>query len=230
MDKTARCKPPLFAVPSQRLMIVGRTGLHNSLLGQALERQVGARCTVTSPDALKSFQVIAGTIALVDAGAAPNGALDVVIDSLCRETSLRAVAIFNADADMRIERFLQRAKLKGVFHRDASEDHLVKGLRAIIDGETWLPRKMLNDYLELTRTLHRLPVGEVVELTRKERETLGAMVGGASNLEIASSLNVSPHTVKTHVYNLFRKIKVSNRVQAVSWALQNLEPGLRGVP
>jgi DNA-binding CsgD family transcriptional regulator len=38
---------------------------------------------------------------------------------------------------------------------------------------------------------------------------------------------VSLHTVKTHVYNVYRKLRVSNRVQAVQWALQNTE-GLEG--
>jgi ATP/maltotriose-dependent transcriptional regulator MalT len=34
---------------------------------------------------------------------------------------------------------------------------------------------------------------------------------------------VSMHTVKTHIYNLFKKIDVSNRIQAVNWAKDNLE-------
>ncbi|MEA7595362.1 LuxR C-terminal-related transcriptional regulator, partial [Salmonella enterica subsp. enterica serovar Virginia] len=43
---------------------------------------------------------------------------------------------------------------------------------------------------------------------------------GASNNEIARSLFISENTVKTHLYNLFKKIAVKNRTQAVSWANQ----------
>ena len=39
---------------------------------------------------------------------------------------------------------------------------------------------------------------------------------------MAEELNVSMHTVKTHVYNLFRKIGVTNRIQAVNWAKENM--------
>jgi LuxR family transcriptional regulator of csgAB operon len=101
-------------------------------------------------------------------------------------------------------------------------------MSSILEGEHWLPRKMLSDYLETTRSTYRQRTPEVVDLTRKEKETLRVMVGGASNVDIANTLNVSPHTVKTHISNLFRKIKVSNRVQAVSWALEHLAHEGRG--
>jgi LuxR family transcriptional regulator of csgAB operon len=64
---------------------------------------------------------------------------------------------------------------------------------------------------------------ETTLLTRKEIDTLKLLVGGHSNNHIARTLSVSPHTVKTHIYNLFRKLHVGNRVQAVNWALQNIE-------
>ncbi|EPT9092536.1 LuxR C-terminal-related transcriptional regulator, partial [Citrobacter freundii] len=41
-------------------------------------------------------------------------------------------------------------------------------------------------------------------------------------IEIARSLFISENTVKTHLYNLFKKIAVKNRTQAVSWANDNL--------
>jgi len=53
-------------------------------------------------------------------------------------------------------------------------------------------------------------------------EVLKVMATGAKNSEIASSLNLSPHTIKTHIYNIFKKINASNRLQAVNWAQENL--------
>ena len=59
-------------------------------------------------------------------------------------------------------------------------------------------------------------------LTHREKEILNKLRIGASNNEIARSLFISENTVKTHLYNLFKKIAVKNRTQAVSWANDNL--------
>src|SRR5258708_2180035 len=104
----------------------------------------------------------------------------------------------------------------------------VKGIEAIFRGEYWLPRRLLGAHLERTRTV-QLPASPAATLlTRKELETLRLLATGSSTEHIANELRVSPHTVKTHIYNLFRKIRVSNRVQAVHWASQNMViPGVR---
>ncbi len=52
-------------------------------------------------------------------------------------------------------------------------------------------------------------------LTSREREVLALMAEGQSNKEIARSLSVSPNTVKTHVSNLYSKLDVAKRTQAV---------------
>ncbi|MCP1365881.1 LuxR C-terminal-related transcriptional regulator, partial [Halomonas sp. BBD48] len=64
----------------------------------------------------------------------------------------------------------------------------------------------------------------VCSLTHREQEIISLLGSGASNTEIADKLFVSEHTVKSHLYNTFRKIKVHNRIQAMNWARQNLGP------
>ena len=59
-------------------------------------------------------------------------------------------------------------------------------------------------------------------LTPREIEILSVLASGVKNEEIASKLYISPHTVKTHLYAIYRKINVSNRLQAVLWASENL--------
>ncbi|AKM47487.1 Transcriptional regulator, LuxR family [Edwardsiella anguillarum] len=55
-------------------------------------------------------------------------------------------------------------------------------------------------------------------LTLRELEVLKAMQQGASNLDISRILYISENTVRTHIYNIFKKIAVKNRIQAVKWA------------
>jgi len=67
-----------------------------------------------------------------------------------------------------------------------------------------------------------LPKGDTTGLTPREMEILAMVAAGAKNEAIADKLCISPHTVKTHVYNIFKKIDVPNRLQAALWAAKNL--------
>ena len=56
------------------------------------------------------------------------------------------------------------------------------------------------------------------ELTAREREVLRFVLEGASNREIARQLTLSVNTVKKHVLNIYGKLNVQNRAQAITKA------------
>jgi len=60
-------------------------------------------------------------------------------------------------------------------------------------------------------------------LTRREQEILAELTTGEPNSAIATKLHLSEHTVKNHMYNIFRKIGVKNRLQASNWAKLHLQ-------
>lgn len=65
------------------------------------------------------------------------------------------------------------------------------------------------------------------EMTERESEVLLHIAGGMSNAEIASTLFVGEATVKTHVSNVFAKLDLRDRVQAVVYAYESglIRPG-----
>ena len=68
----------------------------------------------------------------------------------------------------------------------------------------------------------------VEALSEREREVLQWLASGASNREISQQLYITESTVKRHVYNIFGKLNVRNRTQAVLRALKletSLSPG-----
>lgn len=58
-------------------------------------------------------------------------------------------------------------------------------------------------------------------LTHRETEILAMIASGASNLQIAELLRVSPNTVRSYVRSAYRKIGVDSRSRAVLWAVDN---------
>jgi DNA-binding NarL/FixJ family response regulator len=56
------------------------------------------------------------------------------------------------------------------------------------------------------------------KLSRRQRELLKLLDRGLSNRELAEIMEISEHTVKVHLWRLFRRLAVKNRSQAVHWA------------
>lgn len=59
------------------------------------------------------------------------------------------------------------------------------------------------------------------KLTDREKMVLKELISGKSNPEIAESLCITIHTVKVHLENIYRKLKVRNKVQAAVYAVNN---------
>ena len=59
-------------------------------------------------------------------------------------------------------------------------------------------------------------------LSEREIEILNLVSQGTMNTEIGEKLFISRHTVKSHLYNIYKKIKVTNRLEAALWANKNL--------
>lgn len=139
----------------------------------------------------------------------------------------KTVLINTADTTP-LEELIIWPNLFGMFKHSDDINMVYKGLKSILNGESWLSRKVLNQLLEYYKTnANNIPSAKPllpeVELTRREAEILQTLKTGASNIEIADKLFISEHTIKSHLYNIFKKLEVKNRLQAMSWAKQNLD-------
>ena len=131
--------------------------------------------------------------------------------------------LFNVPNRLSTEELLALGDLKAIFYTDESPDGIAHGLNQVVDGINWLPRKVASQLLHYYRGVvdsHSTPVS--VDLTIREIQVLRCLQDGASNAQIAEGMFISEYTVKSHLYQIYRKLAVKNRIQAIAWADQNL--------
>jgi DNA-binding CsgD family transcriptional regulator len=82
----------------------------------------------------------------------------------------------------------------------------------------WLETVFAKTYVTATPVWSAEAVDELAEdynITRREREIVDLILEGRSNKEIESALFISPHTVKNHIYNIYKKLGISSRGQMI---------------
>ncbi len=113
-----------------------------------------------------------------------------------------------------------RAGARGYLLKDADEDDMLHAIRAVGKGEAIfspaVARRVI-DFLTGTRSEveRAVPARAFPELTTREREVLDLIAQGLSNPQIAARLYLSPKTVRNHISNIFAKLQVADRAQAI---------------
>ncbi len=206
--------------------ILGTPCLAHETFANVLEREACEKCIIAAePTALPRElpATVRHRLLLVDAA---DRDFDKTLGELFElpqwEELSFAVALFNMMNGRSVERRAFMRGVSGFFYRQDSLAVVLKGVDALLHGEAWIRHQLLTEF-----TLGRKRNGsgaaqETAELTRRELDVLALIAAGASNEEIGDKLCISPHTVKSHVYNVFRKLQVPNRLQAALWAEKNL--------
>ncbi len=106
----------------------------------------------------------------------------------------------------------------GYLLKDVGRGELVDAVRAVHAGDAVLHPGVTRTVLERLRTGEEPPTPDPAGhpvITDRERQVLEAAASGASNKQIAQRLDVGTRTVQTHLANMFDKLGVASRTQAV---------------
>ena len=107
------------------------------------------------------------------------------------------------------------AGAQGYLLKDALPEELARGIRSVMRGGAALEPEVA------ARLIERMAEGERGdELSGRELEVLRLLAAGASNKAVATQLNLSENTVKTHISRIFAKLGVQSRAEAVAVALR----------
>jgi DNA-binding NarL/FixJ family response regulator len=120
---------------------------------------------------------------------------------------------------------LIQAGASGYLLKNAAGTDLVSAIRTVAAGKPWLQPEIAQRLMSLAggRPPARPKSGldALIEpLTSRELEVLRLLAGAASNREIAETLTISPRTVETHLANIYGKLGVRGRTEAMLWAIR----------
>ncbi|HEX6708838.1 MAG TPA: response regulator transcription factor [Rubrobacter sp.] len=112
-----------------------------------------------------------------------------------------------------------RAGARGYLLKGADRDEMLLAIRAVARGEAvfgpGIARRLIQYFSPPREGSSRKPRSIFPELTDREREILDLVAAGRNNQEIAESLYLSLKTVRNYVSNIFTKLQVADRAQAV---------------
>ncbi|MFC9910222.1 response regulator [Streptomyces sp. NPDC127197] len=144
---------------------------------------------------------------------------------VCTQSGCKVVMLTTFDLDEYVYEALC-AGASGFLLKDVRRDDLVHAVRVVAAGDSLLaPAVTRRLVADIVRRRREEAAAEVTPqqldlLTAREVETLRMLARGLSNAEIATTLFVSEHTVKTHVSNVLSKLGLRDRVQAVICAYE----------
>jgi DNA-binding NarL/FixJ family response regulator len=109
-----------------------------------------------------------------------------------------------------------RAGARGYLLKGADHTEIVRAVAAVAGGEAIFGAAVAERILEFFAAPRpRTPEAVFPQLTAREHEVLELIAAGRSNAELAATLVLSPKTVRNHVSNIFAKLQVADRAQAI---------------
>lgn len=114
-----------------------------------------------------------------------------------------------------------RLGVRGVVLKELAPQLLVECIRKVYAGEQWIDKQLSNVALEAL--LRRETAGRARSgvLSPRETEIVRMVAGGLGNRELAERLGVSEGTIKIHLHNIYKKLKVHSRLELVLHAQAN---------
>jgi len=216
------------SIPDSFLNIVGQNILQNELLLSFLKKETSLKCTC-SPNLESTTQIDANDSSIPQVIILDCKHVDMknlwtdIREWNCSNSSPCFFVLCNAEPDSQFEKKAMDSGIHGIFYNNDPLPLIAKGICAVLQGDLWYSRKALTKCLLGPRSSSNSSIRPAMSsLTFREKEILACVASGYTNKAIADDFSISIHTVKTHIYNIYKKINVNNRLQASLWATKYL--------
>jgi len=160
--------------------------------------------------AVEMFEKVNPDLVLMDLRMPLKDGIAATSEIRSKHADARILMLTTYDGDTEIHRAMQ-AGAQGYVLKNSTGEKLIPALRAVAGGAKWIPKEVAT----------RLASRKLFEdLTPRELQVLQQMARGLANKEIGDVLKISPYTVKDHLKTILGKLRVADRTEAVTVAIQ----------
>jgi DNA-binding NarL/FixJ family response regulator len=187
--------------------IVMRMGLVTAMTGEP-DMEVVAEAE-NGIEAVEAYRLHQPDVVVLDLRMAGQNGIETITHLRNEFGGVRVLVFSNyASGEEVFQAF--RAGADGFVVKDMPLERLLDAIRRVFAGEQYLPPEIST----------RMSLRVVSRLSSRELEVLSLVAKGMSNKEIAAALNLVEGTVKVHLTNIFAKLEVSDRTQAILVAVK----------
>jgi DNA-binding NarL/FixJ family response regulator len=185
--------------------LIARVGV-TSIINMQSDMTVVAEA-VNGQQALDQYRKHLPDVALLDIRMPVMSGVEAAVAIRAEYPASHLIALTTYDGDENIRRAIS-AGVRAYLTKDVRHHELVRTIRAVFAGETCLPATLVNSELPPPC------------LSAREIQVLYLIVSGFPNKQIAYELNIADATVKNHVKHILSKLRVQDRTQAATAAIQ----------
>lgn len=198
-----------------------RDGLARLLGDEADFRVVGT--AGTAAETLQTVVELKPDVLLLDLAMPGRSGLDVLRDLAGGEVRPHVVVLAATIGETQMIEALELGA-RGIVLKETATTLLLKCIRTVMTGQYWVGREAVTNLVDGLRRARSRRLEQAAgrfALTDRQLAIIKAIVGGATNREIAASLNISEDTVKQHLTTVFDKCGVSSRVELALFAVDH---------
>jgi two-component system response regulator NreC len=196
--------------------LIVRSGIRDELARQPDIEVVGE--AMDGDEALRLARTLLPDVLLLDINTSSLKAVRVIRELQAQPTPPR-VLILTAYGDIENVIGMLKAGATGYLLKEEDPSTIVEGVRAVAQGKTWLSSTVAESLVGQAAEEEKPTLEEM--LSERELEVLRLLAQGYTNTQIAEKLAISESTVKNHVTNLYDRLGVHSRAEAVAWAWQH---------
>jgi len=224
MSQTGQIKQKHVPLENETVFcLVGEKKCKNELIASHLCNEFGNECLIFNNINMLIDNFKQNKFILLDW---PNNNLKNMIDKLTipdtQKKINKHIVLHSVPRKQKFSKKILSKGIHGLFYQHDTLKNFTKGITAVLNGELWFPRETMVRFMsdEIENVPSQTSIAD--KLSPRQVEILSMIAIGKTNKEISEELYISPNTVKNHLYAIFKKINVSNRIHASLWAAVNL--------